>query len=161
MYSICEWAPCSWAKNEQILKISRFLLLWQLGCNFFSRTFFTYRLRHSMRNIKRSIFSHIKHPLKRPPSGRKVSSTVKSASPCIIISLESALGVSGSRTQNPLLTHWFSRKKSAKIAFMVKIRPKRKKSEIVPNGAPVIHFLAHFQFLLKNIFYVICVQLMP
>ena len=86
MYSICEWAPCSWAKNEQILKISRFLLLWQLGCNFCFRTFFTYRLRQVIRNMKRSNFSHIKHPLKRPPSGRKVSATVKSASPRMILS---------------------------------------------------------------------------
>ena len=45
----------------------------QSGCNFFSRTFFTYRLRHSIRNIKRSIFLHRSYPLKRPPSGRKVS----------------------------------------------------------------------------------------
>ena len=85
------WAPCSWAKNEQILKISRFLLLWQLGCNFFSITFFTYRFWHSLRNIKRINLIHIKHPLKRPtslylptaaaPYGRKVRWGVKSASP--------------------------------------------------------------------------------
>ena len=53
----------------------------QLGCNFFFTTSFTYRFRHSIRNIKRSIFLHRSYPLKRPPSGRKVSSTIKSVSP--------------------------------------------------------------------------------
>ena len=57
------------------------MLLWQSGCNFFSRTFFTYRFWESMRNIKRNIFAHIMHPPKRPPSGRKVWATVKKLSP--------------------------------------------------------------------------------
>ena len=75
--------PFPASRLSQFLWFSWFLLIWQWSCNFFARTFFTYRLRQVMRNIKRTIFYIECTLLKRPPSGRKVSSTIKSASPRI------------------------------------------------------------------------------
>ena len=67
--------PLSASRLSQFQRFSWFLLIKQCSCNFFSRTFFTYRFGQVMRNIKRTIFYIECTLLKRPPSGRKVCAT--------------------------------------------------------------------------------------
>ena len=77
--------PFPASRLSQFLRFSWLLLIWQSSCNFFSITFFTYRFYQVMRNIKRTIFYIECTLLKRPPSGRKVWSTIKSVSPRTVI----------------------------------------------------------------------------